>query len=87
MANSRQAIKRARQAEKRRMNNRWQKSRVVTAIKLVQQQVESKNAEEAKKSYDAACILIDKLAGKGIIHKNKAARLKSNLNCHVKALA
>lgn len=87
MANSRQAAKRARQAEKRRMNNRWQKSRMYTAIKEVLKHIEAKNFDEAKKSYDVTCVLIDKLAGKGIIHKNKAARHKSRLNSHIQAQA
>lgn len=87
MANSRQAAKRARQAEKRRMNNRWQKSRMYSAIKEVIKAIGEKNADTAKSSYAEAVTLIDKLAGKGIIHKNKAARHKSRLNGHIKSLA
>lgn len=87
MANSRQAAKRARQAEKRRMNNRWQKSRMYSAIKEVIKAIDEKNADAAKSAYAEAVNLVDKLAGKGIIHKNKAARHKSRLNGHIKGLA
>jgi small subunit ribosomal protein S20 len=87
LANSRQAAKRARQAEKRRMNNRWQKSRMYSAIKQVLQSISEKNVDTAKSAYVEAVALIDKLSGKGIIHKNKAARHKSRLNSHIKSLA
>lgn len=87
MANSRQAAKRARQSEKRRSNNRWQKSRMFTAMRNVLKAIEQKNREEASKSYQNATSLIDKLVGKGILHKNKAARHKSRLNAHIKELA
>ena len=87
MANSRQAAKRARQSEKRRANNRWQKSRMFTAIKNVLKAIEQKNREEATNAYQSASSLIDKLAGRGIIHQNKAARHKSRLNAHIKELA
>ncbi len=87
MANSRQAAKRARQAEKRRMNNRWQKSRMYSAIKIVLSEIDAKNSDGAKKAYTAAVALIDKLVSKGCIHKNKASRHKSRLNGHIKALA
>lgn len=87
MANSRQAAKRARQSEKRRANNRWQKSRMFTAIKDVLKAIEQKNREEATSAYQTATSHIDKLVGKGIIHKNKASRHKSRLNMHIKELA
>ena len=87
MANSRQAAKRARQAEKRRINNRWQKSRMYSAIKQVLKSISEKNVDSAKSEYKEAVVLIDRLTGKGIIHKNKAARHKSRLNNHIKSLA
>ncbi len=87
MANSRQAAKRARQAEKHRMNNRWQKSRMFGAIKLVIKLVEEKKVDEAKQAYVSATSMIDKLANKGIIHRNKADRHKSRLNTMVKKAA
>ena len=87
MANSPQAKKRARQAEKRRGLNASQRSLVRTVIKKVNAAVVSGNAEEAKAAYDNAVPVIDRMADKGIIHKNKAARHKSRLNTQVKALS
>ena len=87
MANSPQAKKRARQAEKRRSLNASQRSLVRTVIKKVNAAVVSGNAQEAKAAYDSAVPVIDRMADKGIIHKNKAARHKSRLNTQVKALS
>ena len=87
MANSPQAKKRARQAEKRRQHNASLRSVVRTSIKKVIAAIDSGNAEEAKQAYAAAVPVIDRMADKGIIHKNKAARHKSRLSAQVKALA
>ena len=87
MANSAQAKKRARQSEKRRTHNASLRSLVRTMIKKVDAAISSGNAEEAKSAYDSAVPVIDRMADKGIIHKNKAARHKSRLNAQVKALS
>jgi small subunit ribosomal protein S20 len=87
MANSPQAKKRARQGEKRRQHNASLRSVVRTSIKKVIAAIDSGNAEEAKSAYNAAVPVIDRMADKGIIHKNKAARHKSRLSAQVKALA
>jgi len=87
VANSPQAKKRARQAEKRRTHNASLRSLVRTMIKKVDAAIGSGSAEEAKSAYDSAVPVIDRMADKGIIHKNKAARHKSRLNAKVKALA
>lgn len=87
MANSPQARKRSRQAEKRRAHNASLRSVVRTVIKKVQAAVQSGNAEAAKSAYSEAVPVIDRMADKGIIHKNKAARHKSRLNAQVKALS
>ncbi len=87
MANSPQAKKRARQSEKRRTHNASLRSLVRTSIKKVDAAISSGNAEEAKAAYDSAVPVIDRMADKGIIHKNKAARHKSRLNAQVKALS
>ncbi len=87
MANSPQARKRARQAEKRRTHNASLRSRVRTEIKRVIAAIGSGNAEQAREAYQAAVPVIDRMADKGIIHKNKAARHKSRLNAQVKALS
>jgi len=87
VANSPQAKKRARQAEKRRNHNASLRSLVRTVIKKVNAAITSGDAAAAKEAYDNAVAVIDRMADKGIIHKNKAARHKSRLNTQVKSLA
>ncbi|MBM69551.1 MAG: 30S ribosomal protein S20 [Haliea sp.] len=87
MANSPQARKRARQAEKRRAHNASLRSLVRTNIKKVIAAIATGDAEQAKAAYASAVPVIDRMADKGIIHKNKAARHKSRLNTQIKALA
>ena len=86
MANSPSAKKRAKQAEKRRSHNASLRSMVRTYIKNVVNAIAAKDLELAKTAYTAAVPVIDRMADKGIIHKNKAARHKSRLNAHIKAL-
>jgi small subunit ribosomal protein S20 len=87
VANSAQAKKRARQAERRRTHNASLRSLVRTKIKHVVAAIGTGDAEQAKAALDSAVPVIDRMADKGIIHKNKAARHKSRLNAQVKALA
>ena len=87
MANIASAKKRARQAEKHRQHNTSFRSMVRTYIKKVQAAISEGNKEAAKSAYAAAVPVIDRMADKGIIHKNKAARHKSRLNAQVKAMA
>lgn len=87
MANSAQARKRARQGEKRRHHNASLRSLVRTNIKRVVAAIQSGDAEKANAAYAAAVPVIDRMADKGIIHKNKAARHKSRLNAQIKAIA
>ena len=87
MANTPSAKKRAKQAEKRRSHNASLRSMVRTYIKNVVKAVDAKDLPKAQTALVAAVPVIDRMADKGIIHKNKAARHKSRLNAHVKALA
>ena len=87
MANSPQARKRARQAERRRAHNASLRSLVRTVIKKVYAAVQSGDPAAARSAYDNAVPVIDRMADKGIIHKNKAARHKSRLSAQVKALS
>ena len=86
MAISAQARKRARQNTKRRQHNASQRSMVRTYIKRVNSAIEEKSYELATEAYNKAVPVIDRMADKGIIHKNKAARHKSRLNAAIKAL-
>lgn len=86
MANSAQARKRARQSEVRRRHNASFRSMVRTSIKKVDAAIASGDHAAATAAYNAAVPVIDRMADKGIVHKNKAARHKSRLNTAVKAL-
>ncbi len=86
MANSPQARKRARQSETRRKHNASGRSMLRTHIKKVVYAIEAGDKETAASAYSAAIPVIDKAVSKGLLHKNKAARHKSRLNAHIKAL-
>ena len=86
MPNIKSARKRVRQANKRRMHNKHLRSRLRTHIKGVLSAIQSGDREAATEAYKAAVPVIDSIADKGIIHKNKAARHKSRLNAHIRAL-
>ena len=86
MANTPQARKRARQAEVRRKHNASQRSAMRTAIKKTIAAIASTDHEAASVAYAAVAPVLDRAVTHGIIHKNKAARHKSRLNAHIKAL-
>ena len=87
MANSAQARKRARQAEKRRQHNASFRSTMRTSMKKVVKLIEAGDKQGAAAAYKAAVPVIDMAAGKGLMHQNKVARHKSRLNAHIKAMA
>ena len=87
MANSAQARKRAKQNDKQRAHNASLRSLVRTKMKQVLAAVNAGEHGPAQEAYNAAVPVIDRMANKGIIKKNKAARHKSRLNAKVKALA
>jgi small subunit ribosomal protein S20 len=87
LANSPQAKKRARQAEGRRRHNGSLRSLVRTVIKKVVTAIDAGDAAQATAAYAEAVPVIDRMADKGILHKNKAARHKSRLNDRIKALS
>lgn len=86
MANSPQARKRARQAEKHRQLNASQRSMMRTEVKKVVKAIEAGDKTAAETAYRSAVPLLDSMATKGLIHKNKAARHKSRLNARIRAL-
>ena len=87
MANSPQAKKRARQANVSRVRNASQRSMVRTYIKKVLPAIEAGDKAVATTAYAEMVPVLDRMADKGIFHKNKAARYKSRLNTQIKALA
>ena len=86
LANSAQARKRARQAEKHRQRNAGQRSMMRTYVKNVIKAIDSGDKSAAEAAYKQAIPALDKMAGKGLIHKNKAARHKSRLNTAIRAM-
>ena len=86
MANSPQSIKRARQEVKRRAHNTGLRSRMRTVIKNTLKAITGGDKEKAQAAFTAASPEIDKMANKGLIHKNKAARTKSRLNSRLRSM-
>ena len=86
MANSPQAKKRARQAEVRRQRNAGQRSMMRTEVKRVFKAIEEGDKSSAEAALKDAVPVLDHMARKGLIHKNKAARYKSRFNAQVRAL-
>jgi small subunit ribosomal protein S20 len=84
VANTAQAKKRARQAENHRQHNASLRSMMRTHIKKVVKALADGRKDDAQKLYAEAVPVIDSMARKGLIHKNKAARHKSRLNAHLK---
>ena len=87
MANSAQARKRGRQNETRRRRNQSARSRFRTSLKKVVRAIRDGDREAAAQAYRDAVPAIDRAAGRGLIHRNKAARHKKRLNARVRALA
>lgn len=86
MANTKQARKRVKQAEKRRQHNVALRSYMRTCLKKTVAAIAEKDVAKAEERYNLAKSVVDKMADNGIIHKNKAARHKSRLNAQIKAL-
>lgn len=83
MANHKSALKRIRQNEKRKMQNRYHAKSMRNALKDFRGLSEKKEVEE---KFPKLVSMIDKLVKNNIIHKNKAANLKSQLSKKVSAL-
>ena len=87
MANTKQAKKRVRQAEKHRQHNTSMRSMLRTYIKRVVTSISTGDQQAAATALQVATPIIDRMVSKGIIHKNKAARHKSRLTAHIKKMA
>jgi small subunit ribosomal protein S20 len=86
MANTAQARKRARQTEKRRQHNASLRSELRTAIKKVKKAIEAGDKTAAQAALQSQTSVIDRIADKKIVHKNKAARHKSRLAQAIKGM-
>ncbi len=83
MATHQSAIKRNRQAKKRALKNRQERATLKTITKKV---LAAPSQTEAKTLLNDVSSTLDKMAGKGIIHRNKAANQKSRLSRFVNKL-
>ena len=83
MAHHKSALKRIRQIEKKRVHNKYYAKTTRNAIKALRNTTDK---EEAVKLYPEVVSMIDKLAKRNIIHKNKASNLKSKLAIQINQL-
>ncbi len=86
MANTAQTKKRARQNDTQRLHNASLRSILRTALKKITKAILAGDKKAAKKLFDENVPVIDRIAEKKIIHKNKAARHKSRLNSALKSM-
>lgn len=77
------AVKAHRQTIKRTAHNRELRSRLRTALKSIRAAIDSGSTDEAKDALGRTFSVVDKMAGKGIIHRNTAGRYKSRLASRV----
>ena len=87
MANHASALKRARQDEKKRLQNRTQKAAMRTEIKKVLAAVEAGDKDTAATALKTATSMLDKAGRKNQIHAGQASRKVSRLNAKVKAIS
>jgi small subunit ribosomal protein S20 len=77
------ALKANRQNIKRREHNRQLRSRLRTSLKAIRASLDAKDIDGAKKALSATVSIVDKMATKGIIHRNTAGRYKSRLTARL----
>lgn len=87
MASHASALKAHRQSLKNREHNRQFRSRLRTALKSIRSAIDGNDTAAARAALREVVSLIDKLAGKGVIHKNAAGRYKSRLTTRLAARA
>ena len=84
MANHKSSIKRIRQDKKKNLHNRYYAKTMRNAVRKLRAMTDK---EEAVKMYPSVQKILDKLAKTNLIHKNKAANIKSSLALHINSLA
>lgn len=87
MANTAQARKRARQSVARNKHNSSLRSLLRTSVKRVRQAIDAGDQAAANEVFVKATSIIDRVADKKIIHKNKAARHKSRLSAAIRSIS
>jgi small subunit ribosomal protein S20 len=86
LANHKSALKRAKQNEIQRIQNKGYKTKVKKAVKEVRTAITENTPTQARASLDKAVSIIQKSASKGVIHKNQSARKVSRLTLQVNKL-
>lgn len=84
---SKSALKAHRQNVKRNEHNRQLRSKLRTGLKAIRKALDANDVEDAKKRLGETQSLVDKMAAKGIIHKNTASRYKSRLSARISKTA
>lgn len=84
MANHKSSLKRIRQDKKKNLHNRYYAKTMRNAVRKLRALTDK---EEAVKMYPSVQKILDKLAKTNLIHKNKAANIKSSLAQHINSLA
>lgn len=84
MANHKSSLKRIRQDKKKNLHNRYYAKTMRNAVRKLRAMTDK---EEAVKMYPSVQKILDKLAKTNLIHKNKAANIKSSLSQHINSLA
>ena len=79
MANIKSQIRRNRQNEQRRVRNKGERSQLKTRVRRFEEALASGDRDRAAELYRVAARAFDRAAGKGVIHRNKAANRKSRL--------
>jgi len=87
LANHKSALKRAKQNEVQRIQNKGYKTKVKKAVKEVRTAIIENTPVQARETLDKAVSIIQKSAAKGVIHKNQAARKVSRLTLQVNKLS
>jgi small subunit ribosomal protein S20 len=77
------ALKANRQNVKRREHNRQMRSKLRTSLKAIRASLDAKDLDGAKTALSQTVSLVDKMAGKGIIHRNTAGRYKARLSARL----
>ena len=83
MANHKSSLKRIRQAEKRKLENRYWAKTARTAVRRIRKMTD---VAEAQAAYNTVSALLQRLGRKNIISKNKASNLCSGLQMHINKL-
>ncbi len=86
MANHKSALKRYRQNQKANARNRMMRTRIKNAVKKVNAAIAENNTDAASEAFKSASSILDKAAGKKVIHWKKAARKVSRLNAAIRKI-